>query len=62
MGNMQGSTVRHRVIGRGNSGVVFAGERTVGEETMQVAVKDVPLPADEDARRMLVIPKPQTPN
>ena len=64
MGNMHGSTVRHRVIGRGNSGVVFAGERTVGEETMQVAVKDVPLPdeADEDARKMLVIPKPQTPN
>ena len=64
MGNMQGSIVRHMVIGRGNSGVVFAGERTVGEETMQVAVKDVPLPdeADEDARKMLVIPKPQTPN
>ena len=62
MGNMQGSTVRHRVIGRGNSGVVFLGERTVGDETMQVAVKDVPLPADEDGRKMLVIPKPQTPN
>lgn len=31
------SIVRHGVIGRGNSGVVFAGERTVGEETLQVA-------------------------
>ncbi|KAJ1468027.1 kinase-like domain-containing protein [Baffinella frigidus] len=49
----RGYIARHRVIGKGNSGVVFAGERTVGDETMQVAVKDVPLPGDEDARNML---------
>jgi len=51
--NLQGYIVRHKVIGKGNSGVVFAGERTVGEDTMQVAVKDVPLPAAEQDRAML---------
>jgi serine/threonine protein kinase len=52
----QGYIARHRVIGKGNSGLVFAGERALGGSSspVAVAIKDVPLAADEAGRKMLL--------
>jgi hypothetical protein len=59
---VSGVLAKHRIIGKGNSGVVWAGSwvstEGIGEKTklvaVAVAVKVVPLPEEEDGRQLLV--------